>query len=853
MPAPSITFTSQSRSDRIITVVFVVKGAPTSVTVELPVATVPNGAVAPAIQTVVPNVYGECTASFTALSYGDYGLAIVNATNADGTTTLTFPSPEPFMRLFVPGTATPGTARAFLPPFTVPAFNSPTIAIGADIAPITLVNTSTTLQGGGPFTIGHPFWRGHLKPGDFLVGKIAGQADLPLQFNVKSTHQDGSIRHAIISGIAPVMAPGTSLTVMLVRASSGTSTTAFSPNVVANAPGFSAMIDLQISGTSYSVNVSTALLAGVAPNKVWIGGTLVSEFILDLPVLSESGTPHPLLTLPICVRHYPSINATRLDVAFENTKAYSAISDVSYTGTIKVGGVTKRVISKYGDTTSPLVHYVCSRWHHVCWHNNPNPVFVKHDVDYLIDSKAVPNYDRRVKNVNPATIVEYKEHLSSITTSPMEYGRYDRYMPQTGGRNELGIVPDEHAITILTMDKTAYDMMLASGDCGGSWFIHRRDESDGPGRGRPIDIIHWPRVTILGTTSDSLNRATGKAEKFPGATTANPGTPDNSHHSSFGFLPYLLAGDWYYFETMAFWAAYVLNQLNPGFRSSEKGIYSSGQPRAQAWTTRTLGQVAAFAPDDYPLKQSYQYWLDNNLSGYNVRYSDNPDANLLGIMIDGPQGIIYNGDRGVSPWMDHFFTMSVGHVAELGYDKALKLLKYKAKFPVGMMIGPGACFINAGEYYYNVRDTPTSPLYTTHAKAQEETTWPSVWALPCNSPERLEEYKARSGNVRYVLNEMIGRTGNTEGYPTILGAALAFSVDSDGVPDADLAWDLFETRQPKPDYTTGAQFAIVPRGITLAEPDPVDPPVEPPTPTPPAPTDSYSVTVGSGLYFGRNP
>ena len=62
------------------------------------------------------------------------------------------------------------------------------------------------------------------------------------------------------------------------------------------------------------------------------------------------------------------------------------------------------------------------------------------------------------------------------------------------------------------------------------------------------------------------------------------------------------------------------------------------------------------------------------------------------------------------------------------------------------------------------------------------------------------------------LNEMVGYSSSTIGYPANMQPALAVSVDS-GVTGALDAWLQFESRSVKPDYNPDPTWAIVPRSL----------------------------------------
>ncbi|WP_287815962.1 TolC family protein, partial [Pseudomonas sp.] len=89
----------------------------------------------------------------------------------------------------------------------------------------------------------------------------------------------------------------------------------------------------------------------------------------------------------------------------------------------------------------------------------------------------------------------------------------------------------------------------------------------------------------------------------------------------------------------------------------------------QAWNLRTLAQAAYITPDSDRLKAHFTRVVNNNLDWYNATYANNPAANFFGA-IDSASAVIYNGDRGIAPWQDDFFTSAIGHTAELGFSAA---------------------------------------------------------------------------------------------------------------------------------------------------------------------------------------
>jgi hypothetical protein len=218
---------------------------------------------------------------------------------------------------------------------------------------------------------------------------------------------------------------------------------------------------------------------------------------------------------------------------------------------------------------------------------------------------------------------------------------------------------------------------------------------------------------------------------------------------------------------------------------------------------RTLGEAAYIAPDKDPLKEHFRRIVKSNMDWFNAAYTDNPEANKLGFIANG-HALEYKNGTGVAPWMDDFFTSTVGHLAELGAEGAGRLLAWKANFPILRMTAPGACWTGASVYALIVRDSSSAPFYTSMAQAWKASHPPEVAQLECGSAAMGQALKLKPG-------EMTGYAFSTTGMPSNLQPALAYAADVGGKAGQE-AWRRFMARSVKPDYGTAPQFAIVPRG-----------------------------------------
>jgi len=719
--------------------------------------------------------------------------------------------------------ATPvGSPVKVFEPYKAPAFTSPAVPVGGVVTTMTLQSTSAADQSNVPFTFGHAFKRGDLAPDCALAGAIQSKADLPLQVNVKATHDDGSVRHAIISGVLPSLQAGVSAVMGMKRVAPPTS-----GGAGPGRPSAMPSATVSIGGVVY-----TAAPTAASAYDLWLGGQYASDFILNVPFVDASGAAHPTLTAQFSVRAYSS-GAVRVDAVIEHCKAFTSVADITYDVTLSANGTT--VYSQAG-----LVHTPTARWKKQFWYGAAPALHIKHDTAYLIASRAVANYDQSIK-VPEDVLAGYASYMKANPAKfgPMGFGRFEPGMATTGGRAEIGLMPDSYVATVLTMDKRAKDMMLGCADAAGSWPTHRRDDGRAPGctkpgTGMPISVLAYPYMSTIGTNGDCTNPATGKVEKLPALTTNTLGKPDTSHQAAFAYLPYLLTGDYYYLEELKFYGSYNNYSANSWYRTFEKAIVNGDQCRGQAWSLRTIAEAAAILPDDDPEKQSYIYWYETNMAWYNGAYTDGPSANPdtakyyneLGINSVGAVVYGVNGgtNNGIAPWQDDFFTQAIGHSVELlGYESGKRLLKWKAKFPISRMLDPAVCVQLSCNYSLAVCPTKGQPFYKTLAECFNATLPDKYKAAACNSPQMLSMMSSKC-----LPGDIDGFPASTEGMPADYQPALAMAVDCGYEGGLD-AWKKFDSRPTKPPYGTGAQFAIVPRLLTEA----VSVPIPTPIPTPP--------------------
>jgi hypothetical protein len=699
----------------------------------------------------------------------------------------------------------------------------------AAVTRITLANTSfsTSSPPRTPVSFGHVFKPGDIPSGQSVVVSTTAGSAVSAQVDAKALHPDGSLRHAVISLLAPTINPGASLVLNLDKGSPAAATAPVALTSLLNT-SFDAQIQVNLGGTLYSASAKS-LLAKL--DRTWLQGNVASEWHASGALTSSSGAVHPHLFAQFFVRAYAGLAPVRVDVVLENNWAYEANpSNLTYDVSVSLNG--QNVFAQ-----SAMTHYHHARWHKVFWSTPEPSLAVKYDVAYGLDTRALPHYDRTLVVPESSLANWDNKWKAAAAKGLMHEGLLQKNMPETGARPDIGPLPEWSATYWLSQDPRVKAAVLGTGDLGGAWSIHYRDKTSASfDTARSIVSLDvYPEITLL---------VEGGKHPLPKCgSCATPLAHDSAHQPSMAFLPYLISGDFYYLEELWFWANFNMIQANYAYREFAKGLVKWDQLRGAAWSLRTLGHAAYITPDALPQKAYFQTKLKNNLDWYNVTYSNNPNANKLGwvarLIDDYP--ISYR----TSPWMDDFFTWSIGYLQGLGFAEATPLALFKAKFPVGRMTDPSWCWIQGAPYQMVVNNQTTGTALASFADAWAPTlqmlypnNYQTILASACGSKEMATAFGLAEGEMR-------GYSTDPTGFVAQMGAALAIAVEQ-RIPNADLAWQRYNNRiKPisRESYAANPQWAIVPRDPTSMPEPPKQP--EPPEPEPEQPEPEPTPDTGT--------
>lgn len=653
------------------------------------------------------------------------------------------------------------------------------------------------------------------QPGEqvFTVGVGFKKGDAPqfittglphTQVIIKKRWNDGSVKHAIISGTV-TLEGGTN-----VNSNATQRVEVFSSPIETNNASALTVADLQAGHPKASVqlgslgSVALSSLLTAEPFRVFIRG----PEMIEAHYRGVLAGANPLMAW-FHVRLYRG-EKYWVRAIVENGKIDDQLQSISYVPEVKIGGVTI-----FNNAGTPLTHPAHTRWMAEGWILPANqtpatPLDVKYDTEYLVRSQLVPNYWKRSSST---------QVLNNLfqTYSPLNKGSLTANMGETGFQEQIGLLPLWDSLLITSRgDTRAMKAVIAHSSSLNSYPIIWRDQNT---QDIPKPTL-WPSWVIQG----------GVYSISSGALTW-----EVAHAPSEGYLAYLLTGDYWHYETMAFQTATIYLSKS----SSENGVNKLliNQTRGTAWNLRTLAQFTALAPDESNgILAEYRSLLSNQLK-YFKSLKDQPGVSQLGYLYEYNLAAYAPGVA--APWQQHFLIQALGHGSDLEPLTDMSVWKevrdWSYKGIVGIL-GDGYnnnfCFTKAASYNIKISSaTNTDP-----------TTWFQNWN---------QVQAATFPNASPCFNNLEGSSGGDPAYASTgywgnLLPAIAYAVDHQA-PGATQAFARLSQAANWNDVAESGfdkipNWGIVPRNynkVALPPEDSPNPPVVtlPPPPMPPTPPD----------------
>jgi hypothetical protein len=607
-----------------------------------------------------------------------------------------------------PGPTDPGPVE--VPPTSPPPSQTPPAAGAVKPAPLAraddpgevvafrLENNTAEAEPSKLVTFGHAFAKGAVPAGTTLEAVVGG-VRLPLQMDVKATHADGSVRHAVLTVKAPELAAKAKLDVML-QTAAPTAAKALAPADVL-ARGYDVDLHLAVRGadgsvTNHQVDAAALLQQAISSGKVdaWLSGPLASEFRVSKAI-------DKFLVAHFDIRLHAD-GTVRTDVTVTNDSTYTpGIGTIAYAAEIRQDG-------KAVWRDDSIAHHRQANWHKAVWKGGESDLHVVRDMDHMARAGAIENYDTST-GVLSSTLDDVLARLATSDTGPMGNALLRQYQGYAGHSEDRGPAPAWHVNYLLTQDERAEKAMLAIADAAGSIPWHFRDDATG----QPVSLKDHPNFWADSRASGPDAPATPFVEPQPWALA-------NSHHAAASYVPYLLTGDRYHLDNLAHESAWAVAALWDAERGGGLGLVDGfwTQGRARAWVLRDLGDAAYALPDDHPLKAYFNKLVQNNLDYFVEKYvvGDFAKAGELSGWLSGQT----NANGNIPPWQQDFLATSVAALKNRGFEKAGTLLDWMDGFVSGR-------FISGDKGFDPLRGAPMDIKTYDPATGKSLTTWKEAY------------------------------------------------------------------------------------------------------------------------------
>ena len=508
----------------------------------------------------------------------------------------------------------------------------------------------TSAAGGSllPFTFGHVFKQGDVPAGQYVDSDLADWQAVPTTY-----WPDGSLRHAIISGRATCSANVLKSIALSVSATNRSGTALTEANLAAAM----STVTLAAGGDSFTLN---SLIGTAARHRTVCTGPVMSSWLYRRVIAGSTN-----LVAWFEVRLYKGGAVEILPPWVENgfLLGTNPIADTR-TYTLTIGGVTKfsgSVTVRHRSRPALLDNSAASFKHWSYWTGTDPQIVPRHDMAYLRLTGMVPNL----------TYAPSSTALNALQQSfaPNTLAGISSGMGAAGSNS--GIIGHDknvsHAAWVSSSgDARAYNASMAFGYSGGSWSTHYREGDPTLAVNEPFVFTQRPNVSINEGSSPAVPAGDGN----------EVGTPVTTHQPSYGFLPWLLTGRWWFLEEQVFWTNFNFLKGNPSQRRGEAygqvtGTYpayaaSAGAGiidlsngayphRGGAWSLRCLAQTLAILPTTHPCYAAIKASWEANVGFYHSLYIDGTyqqdasSADYVGNAL-GYVGSYYGGLVGPALW-----------------------------------------------------------------------------------------------------------------------------------------------------------------------------------------------------------
>ena len=564
---------------------------------------------------------------------------------------------------------------------------------GDGLVAINLIPAGTAGAGSPWLTFGQAFAPGDLLP-DQPLAILAEDHRLPVQRDIKALHDDGSVRHAVLTADLSALAPRRHQA-LIVKAASDPVPEPGGAAVV-TAPVRVSISGVRDDGGPFSGALD---LDAAGSGETWLSGPLVRE----RTVTKDIG---PLLTLRADERVYAD-GRHRTRIVFENHKTFApGARDMTYRATIGVGGETL--------TFDTIRHYRGANWSQVV-HDGGEPSFtVEHDPAYLARALAILPFDLSIGVA--AGAIERHADILGRQRDVLPPGLLETYFPAAGGRPDIGPLPAWDVLYLKSQAPAARDVMMRMAETAGSVPWHFEDEKTG----FPVRVDRRPLFWAEERGADEWR---GEDRIPPAYFEGRNGgfSLDTAHKPLLSYTAYLVTGDAYHARELRHEAAFAIAMIWPEKRMGEAVVTEELQLRGRAWALRDVAAAAWLLPDEDPLKDYFNTARERSLSHMVRAYLEEGRLDAAGETEGWFEDLSYSIDGGTPPWQNDYMVIILAQEALRGSVEAGRLVSWAENYQAGRFLDTGADPEFGASYVHIVSDPVTDEPQGSWAQMLMET------------------------------------------------------------------------------------------------------------------------------------
>lgn len=361
--------------------------------------------------------------------------------------------------------------------------------------------------------------------------------------------------------------------------------------------------------------------------------------------------------------------------------------DINYRADIYVNG---KIFKQFKQMT----HHHHTRWRYPIYFGYKQDNHALIDMQRVMAVGALPQFDLSL-GADLGSIRQDYEQTRQKSHSLYDSGLLTKSMPTTGGRPEIAILPQWAARYVVSGHDLARDVVLKHGEIAAyiPWNFYDADTQ------RLANILDHPEAWVD-------YRASLEKHKIAPFKRTSDWHVDMAHQPSLAYLPFIITGDRYHYDTMK--AIYMNNRFrtDPYWpeKATEYRAQSYEQIRAYGWFRRAAGEMQSILdvkndPDAFYIQNANKADLDflyKKLFLYGI-YKPKPDQklykegqhqNIMGALTGSLEGYGNHHSTGkASNFMQDLAALGIGFETGLGFQPWLRQFSaWQSQFIAGRFL-----------------------------------------------------------------------------------------------------------------------------------------------------------------------